>query len=152
MKKVIFLFLISFSVSAQISMNPLSKYVKRVNYVFDSVDIDKTHQILVICGDSVLITLPDTAMLNADWGTYQQMGYGYQPDDYQYNLDIRFNGSGTVFLSDSLYVNSRDSIFVTKELTSNNIHTFFCTTDRSRTWIQYVPHTNKFFIYRREQL
>ncbi len=177
MKKLFFLLLISFTASAQISINPLSKYYKRLHFVFDSVVVDKTHQILVICADSALVTFPDTAMLNAEWGTYQPQGYGYQPDDFQYSLDIRFNGAGTLFLSDSLYLKDtytktiktdsvldsgswryiytstlEDSLYVVKTLTPTNSRRAFRTKDNDRLWITYAPHTNKFFIYRKEEL
>jgi hypothetical protein len=152
MKKLLILLLVSVSAFAQISLNPLSKYIKRVEYVFDTLNVDTSHQILIICGNSVLINFPDTTMLNADWGTYQQAGYGYQPEDYQYNLDIRFNGVGTVFLSDSLYVRYKGSVYVTKELTSGHVHRWFRSVNNDRLWIQYIPHENKFFIYRKEEL
>jgi hypothetical protein len=150
--KTLLLLLLSTAAIAQISLNPLPKYVKRVEYVFDSIVVDKSHQILVICGDSVLITLPDTTMLNADWGTYQQAGYGYQPEDYQYNLDIRFNGSGVLFLSDSLYVNYNDITYSAKLLSPTAQDRWFRSKSNDRLWITYTPHANKFYIYKKEEL
>jgi hypothetical protein len=165
--KTLLLLLLSTAAIAQISLNPLSKYMKRVEYVFDSIVVDKSHQILVICGDSVLITLPDTTMLNADWGTYQQAGYGYQPEDYQYNLDIRFAGTGTLFFSDSIAYNTQfsqetnqdsstyhivDTTYKVKEFLSTNPDRYFRMEKNQRCWIKYLPHYNQFYIYKKEEL
>lgn len=163
------LLLFTLTASAQISLNPLQKHIRDITHVKDSIIVEKKHQILSIEADSVLITLPDTAMLNADWGLFQQAGYGYQPDEVQYSLDLRFHQNGTLFFSDSIRIRNyfiyeqqitpdssvflhRDTMYVTKTFNINQPTIDFMMHKGHRCWLVYITHVNEFWIYKREEL